>query len=56
MDDVYEDSNAQGSVADPDQEGSKTFGQIRTRFATDVKVLDTGLNPDLNPDPKLDPK
>jgi hypothetical protein len=55
MDDVYEDSNAQGSVADPDQEGSKTFGQIRTRSATDIKVLDTGLNPDLYLNLKPDP-
>jgi hypothetical protein len=34
------------SVADPDPEGSETFGRIRIRFGTEINVSD----------PKLDPK
>jgi hypothetical protein len=40
------------SVADPDPEGSDTFGRIRIRSGTEINVLD----PDSNPDTKLDTK
>jgi hypothetical protein len=40
------------SVADPDPEGSETFGRIRS--GTDINVLDPDSNPDSNPDPKPD--
>jgi hypothetical protein len=40
------------SVADPDPEGSETFGRIQIRSGTEINVSD----PDSNPDPKLDPK
>jgi hypothetical protein len=36
------------SVADPDPEGSETFGRIRIQSGTEINVSD--------PDPKLDPK
>jgi hypothetical protein len=40
------------SVADPDPEGSETFGRIRIRSGTEINVSD----PDSNPVPKLHPK
>jgi hypothetical protein len=43
------------SVADPDPEGSETFGRIRIRSGTEINVSDPDSNPDWNPDSKLDP-
>jgi hypothetical protein len=40
------------SNADPDPEGSETFGRIRIRSGTEINVSD----PDSDPEPKLDPK
>jgi hypothetical protein len=40
------------SVADPDPEGSETFGRIRS--GTEINVLDPDSNPDSKPDPKPD--
>ncbi len=36
------------SVADPDPEGSETFGRNRIRSGTEINILD----PDSNPNPK----
>ncbi len=33
----------QSSLADPEPEGSETFGRIRTRSGTDINVLDPDL-------------
>jgi hypothetical protein len=44
------------SVADPDPEGSETFGRIRIRSGTEINVLDPDSNPDPKPDSNPDPK
>jgi hypothetical protein len=43
------------SVADPDPEGSETFGWFRIRSGTDINVLDPDSNPDPNPKPDSNP-
>ncbi len=43
------------SVADPDPEGSKTFGQIQIRSGTEINVTDPDSIPDPKPDSNPDP-
>ncbi len=44
------------SVADPEPDGSETFGRIRIRSGTEINVLDPDSNPDPKPDSNPEPK
>jgi len=42
--------------ADPDPEGSETFGQIRIRSRSEINISNPYSTPDPNPGPNSDPK